>query len=190
MTAYLLGFVVGGVALFTVLAVSTIVSVNRFVAQTTLINNSWSNVNTELKRRHDLIPALVEVVRGYAAHERATLERVTQARAEAIRAVGTSPAGQAAAEAALGLALRNLVAVAESYPQLQATANFLELQQELANTEDRIQAARRFYNANVADYNRRVYSIPSLLVARFFGYREVPFFQVEPAVEEMPVVRF
>jgi LemA protein len=173
-----------------VLATATIVSVNRFVAQTTLVNNSWSNVNTELKRRHDLIPSLVEVVRGYAAHERATLEQVTRARADAIRAVGSSPAGQAAAEASLGGALRNLVAVSERYPQLHATRNFLELQAELANTEDRIQVARRFYNANVADYNRRVDSIPSLFVARIFGYREVPFFQVEPAVEEVPAIRF
>ncbi len=190
MMAYVVGFLVGGVVLLVVLATATIVSINRFVAQTTLVNNSWSNVNTELKRRHDLIPSLVGVVRGYAAHERATLDQVTRARADAIRAVGSSPAGQAAAEASLGGALRNLVAVSERYPQLHATRNFLELQAELANTEDRIQAARRFYNANVADYNRRVGSIPSLFVARLFGYREVPFFQVEPAAEEVPAVRF
>ncbi|MCY2928710.1 MAG: LemA family protein [Planctomycetota bacterium] len=150
---------------------------------------SWSDVDTELKRRYDLIPALVAVVKGYAAHERGALEAVISARAAAAASLG-SPARQALDENAFVRALRGLFLVAEHYPQLKANANFLSLQQELANTEDRIQAARRFYNANVRDLNTRIGIFPSNLVAGVFGFREAEFFEVESAgVRAVPVVQ-
>jgi len=158
-----------------------VVSYNRFVAQRTLVQNAWANVDTELRRRYDLIPNLVECVRGYAAHERQVLETLTRTRADAVAATG-SPGQQAQAEASFVAALRQVFAVAESYPQLRASQNFLALQQELSNTEDRIQAARRFFNANVQAYNRRVHSFPSMLVALGFGFADEEFFEIEPAL--------
>ncbi|HXF71311.1 MAG TPA: LemA family protein, partial [Actinomycetota bacterium] len=171
------------VGLAVLLAVAGIVSYNRFVSQRQLIRDAWANIDTELRRRYDLIPNLVETVRGYAAHEREVFEQVTRARAAATAATG-SPAEQAAAEGPLVAALRQLFAVAENYPQLRANENFLQLQAELANTEDRLQTARRFYNANVRDYNRRVQSFPSNLVAGAFGFREEEFFEIEEAIRE------
>ncbi len=143
-----------------VLVLAGVVMYNRFVSQKNLIRDAWANIDTELRRRYDLIPNIVETVKGYAAHEREVLENVTQARAMATGATG-SPAAQAAAEGPLVAALRQLFAVVENYPDLKANQNFLALQAELANTEDRLQTARRFYNANVRDYNRRVQSVPS-----------------------------
>jgi LemA protein len=175
------------------LGLAVVASYNRFVTQRNLIRDAFSNIDTELRRRYDLIPNLVETVRGYASHERETFENVTRARAAAVAATG-SPAEQAAAEGPLVAALRQLFAVAENYPQLRANENFLALQQELGNTEDRIQASRRFYNANVRDYNRRVQSVPSNIVASMFNFKEEEFFEVEPAmrerVEEAPRVDF
>jgi LemA protein len=134
-----------------------------------------------------LIPNLVETVRGYATHERTVLDEVTRARAVAVGTTG-SPGRQAAAETPLVESLRRLLAVAEAYPQLKASDHFLHLQRELANTEDRIQAARRFFNANVADYNRRVRSVPSNVMASIFGFEEYEYFEVEPAVRETPAI--
>lgn len=171
------------VAIAVLLAVAGIVSYNRFVSQRQLIRDAWANIDTELRRRYDLIPNLVETVRGYAAHEREVFEEVTRARAAATAATG-SPAEQAAAEGPLVAALRQLFAVAENYPQLRANENFLQLQAELANTEDRLQTARRFYNANVREYNRRVRSFPSNLIAGAFGFREEEFFEIEEAIRE------
>ena len=180
-----------GVPLFILIWV--VLSYNRFVNQRNLIANSWSNVDTELKRRYELIPNLVETVKGYAAHERGVFEAVTKARTAAVAATGP-PGQQAMAEAPLVSGLRQLLAVAESYPELKASANFLALQDELSLTEDRIQAARRFYNANVADFNRRVQSVPSNLIAGLFRFREADYFQIEPAtraaVERAPEARF
>ena len=158
-----------------------IVSYNRFVSQRNLVRDAWANIDTELRRRYDLIPNLVETVKGYAAHERTVLENVTNARAMAASATG-SPASQAAAEGPLVAALRQLFAVVENYPDLKANQNFLQLQGELGNTEDRLQTARRFYNANVRDYNRRVQSFPSALIARWFGFQEEEFFEVDDAL--------
>jgi LemA protein len=172
-------YVAIGVVVFVLLLFA--LSYNRFVQQRNLIRDSWANVDTELRRRYDLIPNLVETVKGYAAHEREIMERVAQARAAAVSSTG-APADQAAAENVLVQTLRQMFAVAENYPDLKASANFLDLQRELANTEDRIQTARRFYNANVRDYNRRVQSIPSALVARMFGFRESQFFEIEAAI--------
>jgi LemA protein len=164
-------------------AIGAVVSYNRFISQKNLIKDAWANIDTELRRRYDLIPNLVETVRGYATHEREVFENVTKARAMATAATG-SPAEQAAAEGPLVAALRQLFAVVENYPDLKANQNFLALQAELSNTEDRLQTARRFYNANVRDYNRRVKQFPSGLIASMFGFKEEQFFEVEEAIRE------
>ena len=172
-------------------ALSLVVSRNRFISQRQAIRSSWANIDTELRRRYDLIPNLVETVKGYASHEREVFEEVTRARAAAMAATG-SPAQQAQAEQPLVQALGRLFAVAENYPQLRATENFQQLQAELANTEDRLQAARRFYNNNVQDYNRRVQAFPSNMVASMFGFKQEEFFHVDEALREAgaPRVRF
>jgi LemA protein len=175
-----LWIVLGVVVLLVILG---IVSYNRFVSGRQLIRDSWANIDTELRRRYDLIPNLVETVKGYAAHERGVFEEVTRARAAAVSATG-SPAEQAAAEGPFVAALRQLFAVAENYPELKANQNFLALQTELSNTEDRLQTARRFYNANVREFNRRVQSFPSNVVAGSFGFKEEPFFEVEETLRE------
>lgn len=171
----------GAVALLAGVALSY----NRFVHQRQLIRNAWSNIDTELRRRYDLVPNLVRTVQGYATHERTVLEEVIRARSAALASHGRADQ-QAADENFLVGALRHLFAVAEGYPQLKASRGFLELQQELAVTEDRIQAARRLYNGNVRDYNQRVQSIPSNLVANLFGFAEEPYFEVDRAVREGP----
>jgi LemA protein len=163
------------------IVVGGIASYNRFVAQRNLVRDAWANIDTELRRRYDLIPNLVETVKGYASHEREVFENVTKARAAATAATG-SPAEQAAAEGPLVSALRQLFAVAENYPDLKANQNFVALQAELSNTEDRLQTARRFYNANVRDYNRRVQSFPSKVIANWFGFKEEQFFEVEESL--------
>jgi len=184
-------YAIGGVVLLFVVAV--VLSYNRFVNQRNLIHNSWSNIETELTRRYDLIPNLVETVKGYAAHERAVLEEVTKARASA-QAEHGSPEQQARAEGPLIGALRHLFAVVENYPELKASSHFLSLQDELTNTEDRIQAARRFFNANVRDYNTRVQSFPSNVIAGAFNFELEEYFQIEPAmrttVEQPPNTYF
>jgi LemA protein len=183
-------WVVLGIIVLVVLA--GVVAYNRFVSQKQLIKDAWANIDTELRRRYDLIPNIVETVKGYAAHEREVLENVTQARAMATGA-GGSPAAQAAAEGPLVAALRQLFAVVENYPDLKANQNFLALQAELSNTEDRLQTARRFYNANVRDYNRRVQSVPSNVIASMFHFEPEEFFEVEEALrgdEGVPKVSF
>jgi LemA protein len=171
------------VGVLVLLVILGIVSYNRFVSQKQLIRDSWANIDTELRRRYDLIPNLVETVRGYASHERAVFENVTRARAAAAAATG-SPAEQAAAEGPFIAALRQLFAVVENYPDLKANQNFLALQQELSNTEDRLQTSRRFYNANVRDYNERVQQFPSMIVARAFNFEQEEFFEVDEALRE------
>jgi LemA protein len=170
------------------------ISYNRFVSQRQLIRNAFANIDTELRRRYDLIPNLVETVKGYAAHEREVFEEVARARSAAAATSGQSPATQAAAEGPLVAALGRLFAVAENYPELKANQNFLALQAELSNTEDRIQASRRFYNANVQDYNRRVNAFPSTFIARMFNFKEEEFFEIPEAeratVGEAPRVDF
>jgi LemA protein len=172
-------------------AILGVVSYNRFVSQKQLIKDAWANIDTELRRRYDLIPNLVETVRGYATHEREVFENVTKARAAATAATGT-PASQAAAEGPLVAALRQLLAVAENYPELKANENFLALQSELANTEDRLQTSRRFYNANVRQYNERVQQFPSTIVARMFHFEQEEYFEIEEALREAgaPQVNF
>jgi LemA protein len=162
-----------------------VTSHNRFVRQRNLIDDSWSNIDTELKRRYDLIPNLVESVKGYAAHESGTLGAVTEARSQAM-AQGGSPEEQARSENALVGSLKSLLAVSEAYPDLKANTGFLDLQRQLVSTEDRIQAARRLYNNNVRDYNERVQSVPTNLVAGLFHYEVREYFEVDEAVVAAP----
>jgi LemA protein len=179
------------VAIVVIVVLGAIASFNRFVAQKQAINDAWANIDTELRRRYDLIPNLVETVKGYATHEREVFEEVTRARAMAAAATG-SPAEQAAAEGPLVAALRQLFAVAENYPQLKASENFLALQQELATTEDRLQTARRFYNSNVRDYNKRVQSFPSSIIANWRGFKGADYFEIEDSIRQAgpPQVNF
>jgi len=180
-------FVVLGVVLLAVLWV--IATYNILVRLRQLCRESWSGIDTELRRRYDLIPNLVETVKGYAAHERTVLQDVVQARQRAVASTG-SPASQAADENVLIAALRQLFAVVERYPDLKASANFLALQEELANTEDRIQAARRFYNANVRDLNTRIGVFPSNVIAAVFSFKQEEFFEIEEAgIRAAPAVR-
>jgi LemA protein len=177
-------------ALIVVLAVAIVASYNRFVRQRNLVQESWRQIDVELTRRHDLVPNLVETVKGYASHERQTLEAVTAARAAAA-STGTGPTEQAAQENVLSGALRQLFAVAEAYPDLKASTNFLDLQRQLAETEDRIAAGRRFYNGNVRALNTRVEAFPSSLVAKTFGFAQAEYFTADdPEVRATPTVSF
>jgi LemA protein len=171
------------IGLLLVIGIAAVASYNRFVSQRNLIRDAWANIDTELRRRYDLIPNLVETVKGYASHETGVFEEVARTRSMAAGATGT-PAEQAAAEGPFMAALGKLFAVAENYPDLKANQNFLALQSELSNTEDRIQTARRFYNNNVMDYNRRVQSFPSNLMARNFHFTEEQFFEIPEGVRE------
>lgn len=165
-----------------------IATYNSLVRLKNFCRESWSGIDTELKRRYDLIPNLVETVKGYAKHERETLERVVEARTRALASTG-SPGAQARDENALVGTLRQLFALVESYPDLKANRHFLELQRELANTEDRIQAARRFYNANVRDLNTRIEVVPSNVIAGMFGFAREEYFEVEDSgVRAAPVI--
>jgi len=170
-------------AVAVVLLCTAWLSYNRFVRQRQLIDNSWSNVDTELKRRYDLVPNLVATVEGYAAHERSTLEAVIRARTDAVAATGGA-AAQADKENVLVDALKQLLALREAYPDLKASTHFLDLQKQLTATEDRIQAARRFYNANVRDYNTRVESFPAMVIARLGRFTTRDYFEIDAAVRD------
>ena len=167
----------GLVALVLIWAVATY---NTLVLLRQHCRESWSGIDTELRRRYNLIPNLVATVKGYAAHEREVLQAVTEARNRAAASTG-SPQSQAKDENVLAGTLRQLFAVSEGYPDLKASENFLALQEELANTEDRIQAARRFYNANVRDINTRVEVFPSNLIAGAFKFTKEEFFEIDHA---------
>ena len=166
------------VAVAVVVVVVLVVSVlmyNGLVRRRNQVDNAWSQIDVQLKRRYDLIPNLVEAVKGYAGHERGTLEAVTEARAVAISAQG--PAEQANAENVLTGALKSLFAVAESYPDLRASQNFLELQRELSATEDRAAYARQYYNDTVLTYNNAVATVPQSIFAALFKFRPREYFQ-------------
>lgn len=163
---------------------------NGLIRARNTCDEAWSDIDTELKRRYNLIPNLIETVKGYAAHERETLSDVIEARNRALASTG-KPAEQARDENVLVGALRQLFALAENYPQLKANENFLKLQEELANTEDRIQAVRRFYNANVRDFNNRLEVFPSNLIASSLGFEQRDYFEIEDAaMREVPKVQF
>lgn len=161
---------------------------NGFVRLRNLVQESWRQIDVELNRRHELVPNLVEAVRGYAAHERSVVDAVFAARAQVLQP-GSSRAEQAVQEAGLGRALGGLLAVAEAYPALQASAGFVELQRELATTEDRIAAARRFYNANVRALSTRLESFPAGIVGRGLGFERAEYFELgDPAARPAPVL--
>jgi len=166
-----------------------VVQYNALVTLRNYIAEAWSNVDTELKRRYDLIPNLVATVKGYAAHERAVMERVVELRNRCAANHGPV-ASQAQDEGQLVDALKNMFVLVEGYPQLKADHNFRKLQAELINTENRIQAARRFYNGNVRDYRNRCETFPSTLVAQVFSFPSHDFFTVSPSVAEVPNVEF
>lgn len=163
---------------------------NSLVTLNVRVDEAWSDITVQLKRRADLIPNLIEAVKGYAAHEKAVFENVTRARAETLQAQGPAEAG--AAENHMQQALKSIFAVAEAYPQLQASQNFLQLQSELVDTEDKIQASRRFYNGGVRELNTKIKVFPNTLFVRSLGFHEREFFEVtEPAaISEPPRVQF
>ena len=178
---------VGAVVVLLPLAILALMY-NRLVGVRNHCTEAWHNIDTELKRRYDLIPNLVECVKGYAAHEREVLEQVTRLREQCMHNEG-SPGEQARTENQLVRALNNLYARIEAYPDLKASRNFLQLQEELVNTEDRIQAARRFYNGNVREMNNLVQMFPTNLIASMFGFRLAEYFQVEEAHRAVPATR-
>ena len=167
------------------LALILVFAYNGMVKARNKVDESWSGIDVQLKRRHDLIPNLVETVKGYAAHEKEVFENVSAARSAAISAQG--PAAQAQAETALNGALGRLFAVAEAYPQLRAAESFTQLQQELANTEDQIAASRRIYNGNVQAYNTKIQVFPNSLLAGPFGFTRREFFEIEDPADREPV---
>jgi LemA protein len=176
------------IGLAVALLLGLVVLYNRLVTLRNRVDNAWAQVDVQLKRRYDLIPNLVETVKGYAAHERETFEAVTNARARAQAAQG--PAEQAQAEGLLGQALGRLFAVAEDYPELQADENFRQLQDELATTENRIAVSRQVYNDTVLTYNNAIQTVPGLIVAGPFGFVKREFFEAEEATREAPRVAF
>jgi LemA protein len=161
---------------------------NGLVSRRNRVDGAWSQIDVQLKRRHDLIPNLVETVKGYAAHERGTFEAVTNARANAINAQG--PEQQAQAENQLTGALKSLFAVAEAYPDLKANQNFLNLQEEITSTEDRIAYARQFYNDSVVTYNTKIQQFPTLILANTFNFEKRELFDAEPGDTEPVQVQF
>ena len=161
---------------------------NGLVRDRNRVDNAWSQVEVQLKRRYDLIPNLVETVKGYASHERETFERVTQARSAAASA--STPGEQAQAEGFLTQALRQLFAVAEDYPELRASENFQNLQEQLEETENKISVSRQIYNDTVLSYNNKVQQVPTNLVANMFGFDEREFFEAGDAAQEAPSVEF
>jgi LemA protein len=158
---------------------------NSMVGARNRVDEAWSGIDVQLKRRHDLIPNLVETVKGYASHERETFEKVTQARADAMKAQG--PAEASAAEGRLSAVLGDLRAVAENYPQLRATENFQKLQNELTETEDEIQASRRIYNSNVQSFNTKIQVFPNSVIANSSGFTPREFFEISEPSEREPV---
>ncbi|MCA1824085.1 MAG: LemA family protein [Mycobacteriales bacterium] len=174
------------IALLVLAALGLVISYNRFVRQRNVIQESWQQIDVELRRRYDLIPNLVQTVKGYAAHERDVLQNVVAARASA-SAPSESIAAQAADESALNRSLRQLFAVAENYPNLKADQQFLALQSQLGETEDRIAAGRRFYNGNVRAYNTRVETFPSSLVASVMSFEKAEYFEVDEPEARAPV---
>ncbi len=173
-------------AIIAVLVVWVVAMYNSFIRLIIRVKEAWADIDVQLKRRYDLIPNLIESVKGYVTHERETLQKVTEARTAAMGATGV--AGQAESENMLTDALKSLFAVSENYPDLKANENFLELQRELSDTENKIQAARRFYNTNVRDLNIKIDSFPSNVIAGMFKFTKDEFFELEEGSEEREVV--
>ncbi|RPI92418.1 MAG: LemA family protein [Spirochaetales bacterium] len=172
-----------------VLILWVIITYNRFVAFRNMLREAWSGIDVQLKRRYDLIPNLVETVKGYASHEKKLMEEVASLRSRCMGAEG--PDAKVDAENALSLGLRKLLAVAEAYPQLRASENFSGLQNSLSEIEDQLQLARRYYNGTARDFNILLESFPSSLVGKKFAFQPAAFFEIESAVErQAPQVRF
>jgi LemA protein len=168
--------------------VVAVVMYNSLVRLRQQVDGAWADIDVQLKRRYDLIPNLVETVKGYASHEQGTLERVVQARSAAMSAQG--PAAKADAEGALAGALKSLFALSEAYPQLQAAGGFRDLQATLGQIEEQVAQARRYYNAVVRDFNTRTETFPSVLIARTFGFSRREFFEVGEGEKAVPKVKF
>ncbi len=164
-----------------IVVVAVIFLYNGLVTLRVRSEEAWSDIDVQLKRRYDLIPNLIETVKGYAKHESSVFEKVTEARAKALQP--TSPAEQAKNENMLSQALKSVFAVAENYPELKANENFLKLQEELSDTENKIQAARRFYNGNVRDLNTKIDTFPSNVIANMFSFKKKEFFELEDVKE-------
>ncbi|OGZ63082.1 MAG: hypothetical protein A2998_01205 [Candidatus Staskawiczbacteria bacterium RIFCSPLOWO2_01_FULL_37_25b] len=171
-----------------VIVVWIIAAFNSLVVLKNRAKEAWADIDVQLKRRYDLIPNLVETVKGYATHERELFEKVTQARASAMSAKGVKE--KAGAENMLSDTLKSLFAVSENYPDLKASTNFLELQRELSDTEDKIQAARRFYNTNVRDLNIKIEIFPANIIANSFGFKQMELFEIAEAEKEPVKVKF
>jgi LemA protein len=177
------------VGVIAVLALIFVLTRNSMIGARNRVDEAWSGIDVQLKRRHDLVPNLVETVKGYAQHERETFQRVTEARAEAMRASGPRDASRA--EGTLSAALADLRAIAENYPDLRATENFQQLTAQLTELEDEIQASRRIYNSNVQSYNTKIQVFPNSIVAGTGGFTPREFFEIEVAAErEAPQVTF
>jgi LemA protein len=180
-------YIILGVAVL--LLLGAVVIYNKLVTNKNMVAEGWSGIDVQLKRRNDLIPNLIEAVKGYMGHERGVLEQVTELRAKSLQAAGVGD--KARAEGALGAALANLFAVAENYPDLKASQNFIELQKSLADIEDQIQLARRYYNGAARNFNILIQSFPSNLVANTFRFTPVEYFEIEEAAERaVPKVSF
>jgi len=173
------------IVLAVIILLWVIYTYNRLITLRNRTKEAWADIDVQLKRRYDLIPNLVETVKGYAAHERELFEKVTEARTKAMAAQTVKEKGEA--ENFLSQNLKSLFAVAENYPDLKASVNFLELQRELAYTENKIQAARRFYNGNVRDLNIKIESFPSNIIAKIFNFQKAEFFEIEEAAAKEPV---
>lgn len=183
--------------MFVILLIALVVGVflilfyNGLVRGKNRVEEAWSGISVQIKRRHDLIPALVRTVKGYATHENETLTRVTEARSQAMSAPPDSLASVIQAENGLSRALRSLFAVAENYPALMASENFLQLQAQLSQLEDEIQMARRYYNGTAREQNNRVLQFPGNLIAGTFGFSKIAYFELDDESEaEMPEVQF
>jgi len=176
-------------AILGILVIGLVAIYNRLVRNSQMVKEGWSGIDVQLKRRHDLIPNLIESVKGYMGHERGVLEKVTELRNQSLKATGVGD--RARVEGALGAALGNLFAVAENYPDLKASQNFLDLQKSLADVEDQIQLSRRYYNGTARNLNILIASFPSNLVARNFGFTPVEYFEIEDQAERaVPKVSF
>jgi len=161
---------------------------NGLITLRNRVREAWSDIDVQLKRRYDLIPNLVETVKGYASHEKDTFNKVIEARSKAMSATGAKEKGEA--ENVLSGTLKSLFALSENYPDLKASVNFLELQKELTDTEDKIQASRRFYNGNVMNFNTKIEMFPSNIIAQMFGFKVSEFFAIEEGEKATPKVSF